>query len=136
MSEKKYAVYWLYAFKREICLTVNFPQLKCYEDLAVIPILVANSRSVVTIDYVGYKYTYNNEFSITNLQGMKHERERAFDFLKAYKYALFNLRNNPMISNDDFVFLMEDYNLRLLDKYRSLPKSLQKELKKFFRFTN
>lgn len=134
LSERKYAVYWLYAFKKELFRGTEFPTLKCYEDLAVIPTLIAKAQKVVTISYVGYKYTYNNSQSITNMEGLDKERERALDFLEAYKYAVLNLRVNPLISNNDFLFLLEDYNIRLQDKFESLPKRLKEELKLDFMF--
>ena len=64
---KKYAVYWLFAFRRTVFSNVLFfPDLKCHEDIALIPLLVAASKSIVTLSYIGYNYTCNNPGSITN----------------------------------------------------------------------
>ena len=85
---KKYSVYWLFAFKKSVFSTVLFSiDLKCYEDVALIPILIASSNKVLTIDYVGYNYTCNNWNSLTNVKSLDAERSRALDFLSAYKYA-------------------------------------------------
>ena len=56
---KKYAVYWLFAFKKNIFykFSIAGSELHCYEDVALIPILIASARSVICIDFIGYNYT-------------------------------------------------------------------------------
>ena len=51
---KKYAVYWLFAFNRKVFNQFfTIPEMRCYEDVALIPLLIASAKSVATIDYVG-----------------------------------------------------------------------------------
>lgn len=130
LSGRRYAVYWLYAFKTSILKKISFPTIKCYEDVAVIPIIILSAFSVVTIDFVGYYYTYNSNGSLTNKHGLAEERSRAFDFAFACKYAIEYFRKN--LSEKDFEFFYRDYKKRLQEKYKSLPDSLQKELKDLF----
>lgn len=130
LSGRRYAVYWLYAFKSSILKEISFPKLKCYEDVAVIPVIILSAFSIVTIDFVGYYYTYNSTKSLTNKPGLAEERSRAFDFAFACRYAIDYFRKN--LSERDFEFFYRDYKKRLQEKYKSLPDSLKKELADLF----
>lgn len=131
---KKYAVYWLFAFRRTVFSNVLFlPDLRCYEDVALIPLLIATSKKIVTIDYVGYNYTCNNFSSLTNIQSEAAERSRALDFFKAYNYAIENFMKIDNISSLDVAFFIEDYNKRLKGKYDSLSENLKSELAEIFK---
>ena len=126
---KKYAVYWLFAFKRSVFANVLFTvDLRCYEDVALIPVLIAASKNVLTIRYVGYNYTCNNLNSLTNKRSLDAERQRAFDFIYAYKYAIENFSKLDNVSALDIAFFYEDYTNRLRGKYDSLPEELKDEL--------
>lgn len=130
---KKYAVYWLFAFRRTIFSNVLFlPDLRCYEDVALIPLLIATSKKIVTINYVGYNYTCNNSMSLTNIKDESAERFRAIDFVKAYNYAIENFRKLENVSVSDLAFFVEDYNKRLKGKFQSLDENLKSELFELF----
>lgn len=130
---KKYAVYWLFAFRRTIFSNVLFlPDLRCYEDVALIPLLIATAKQTVTINYIGYNYTCNNILSLTNLKSKNAEKDRALDFVKAYNYAIENFRKLENISVADLAFFIEDYNKRLKNKFDSLNEDLKKELFELF----
>lgn len=126
---KKYAVYWLFAFRKTIFSNVLFTvDLRCYEDVALIPILIASSEKVITIEYIGYNYTCNNLNSLTNKQSLEAMRARALDFVDAYKYAIANFTKLHNVSHLDIAFFYEDYTKRLREKYNSLPEDLKIEL--------
>lgn len=130
---KKYAVYWLFAFKRTIFSKVLFSvNLRCYEDVALIPVLVASAERVITIDYVGYNYTCNNSNSLTNVRSLDAERARALDFIKAYEYAIENFSKLSNVSRLDIAFFYADYTKRLHGKFDSLPATLKLELAPLF----
>ena len=134
ISGKKYAVYWIFAFKRTIFSNILFlPDLRCYEDVALIPLLIASANKIVTIEYVGYNYKCNNSSSLTNLKGETAERDRALDFLKAYRYAIESFMKLDNISSLDIAFFVEDYNKRLKGKYDSLSPKLKSELAEIFK---
>ena len=129
ITGKKYAVYWLFAFKKTVFSNVLFTvNLRCYEDVALIPVLIASSGKVVTIDYVGYNYTCNNLNSLTNIQSLDAERARALDFIKAYKYAIENFSKLSNVSSLDIAFFYADYAKRLRGKFDSLPTTLKIQL--------
>ncbi len=131
---KKYAVYWLFAFKATIFSKILFvTTLKCYEDVALIPILVASSEKVVTIDYVGYNYTCNNSNSLTHVCSYAAEVSRANDFYKAYLYAVENFAKLNNVSTLDIAFFVEDYTRRLKGKYDSLPEDLKPAFQHWFK---
>ncbi len=130
---KKYAVYWIFAFKKTVFNDILFfPHLKCYEDIALIPVLIAKSDRVVTLNYVGYNYTCNNPDSLTNTRSIEAERSRAIDFVKAYNYAVGNITKLDNISSLEFAFFVEDYNKRLQAKFQSLSEDLKAELAPLF----
>lgn len=130
---KKYAVYWLFAFRRTTFANIFFlPNIRCYEDVAFIPVLIASSKSVVTIGYCGYNYTCNNSSSLTNQRSRETEKSRAIDFFYAYRYAIDSFMKLDNISGLDVAFFIEDYNRRLKGKFNSLSKDLQKELAPLF----
>lgn len=135
IPRKKYAVYWLFAFHKSIFSKILFATtLKCYEDVALIPILVAASEKVVTIDYVGYNYTCNNQNSLTHIRSHEAERARALDFLEAYHYAVENFTKLNHVSSIDIAFFVTDYTRRLKGKFDSLPEHLKQELRGQFNF--
>ncbi len=130
---KKYALYWLYAVKKEVFSDVLlFPPLRCYEDVALIPLLIAKSRTVVTIGYVGYNYQYVSKSSLTNTGGIDSERKRAQDFVDACHLAVEHFMKLANITTSDLAFFVNDFNMRLEDKFQSLPPELQDEMYDLF----
>lgn len=127
---KKYAVYWLFAFKKNIFykFSIAGSELRCYEDVALIPILIASARSVICIDFLGYNYTCNNSTSLTNAASTEAERSRAIDFLHACEYAIANFVKLDNVTAKDIAFFTQDYMRRLRGKFDSLPEDLKTEL--------
>lgn len=131
--DKKYALYWLFCIKKSVFAELLFlPQLRCHEDLALIPLLIAKSATVVGIDYVGYNYTYVSESSITNKTDIASERLRAMDFLAAYDYAIENFLKIDNIGPSDVSFFLRDFDARKEDKFNSLSAQLKEELYDLF----
>lgn len=130
---KKYALYWLFCFKKSVFAELLFlPQLRCHEDLALIPILIAKATTVIGIDYVGYNYTYVSESSITNKTDIASERWRAMDFLSAYDYAIENFLKIDNIKPNDVSIFLKDFDARKEDKFNSLSAQLKEELYDLF----
>lgn len=134
-SGKKYAVYWLFAFKKDVFTNVSLlPGLKCYEDVALIPVLIAKSKQVLVINFCGYNYYCSNANSLSNKSSMAAEKSRAIDFWKAYIYAISNFIKIENISESDIMFFVADYNKRLKSKFNSLDENLKKELFELYNF--
>lgn len=131
---KKYAVYWLFAFKTSIFSKVTFHRtLRCYEDVALIPILIASSPRVVTINHAGYNYLCNNSDNLTNTISLEAECQRADAFYEACQFAIENFSNLEQVSEADISFFVDDYNRRLLNKYESLPEVLKPQFIHWFK---
>ena len=130
---KKYALYWLFAFKRELFDRVTpMPELRCYEDVAYIPLLIASANMVISTDYVGYNYVCDTSGSLTNSQNIDKQRTRAYDFYYAYDYATKNMRD-LLDSNFEFrVFFVEDYRRRLKSYFDGLDESLKDEFARLY----
>lgn len=55
---------WTYAIKKEIYNGVKYPEVSFLEDLAITPYLIAKSKKIKAIDFVGYHYLkYDNSLS-------------------------------------------------------------------------
>lgn len=132
IPQKKYAVYWLYAFKRNLFENITFPNLRCHEDLAVIPLLIATAKRVVTIDYIGYNYSCNVEGSITTDKSLEAEKSRAIDFLEAFNYAIENFIKLDNITAHEIAFLAADFKIRLNEKFVTLSEELKSEFAKSY----
>ena len=130
---KKYALYWLFAFKRELFDRVTpMPELRCYEDVAYIPLLIASANMVISTDYVGYNYVCDTSGSLTNSQNIDKQRTRAYDFYYAYVHATKGICNVPNVNVDDMVFFTVDYRRRLASYFDSLPESLKDEFARLY----
>lgn len=124
----KYALYWLYAFRRRLFIQASkMPELRCFEDVAYIPLLIANSNFVITIDYVGYNYECNNDHSLTNDPDITRLKSRTRDFLKACDFAVSNFEKLDFVSKNDIEFFKKDYEGRLKGYFYSLPAELRGE---------
>lgn len=132
-SGKKYALYWLFAFKRNLFDKISpMPSLRCYEDVAYIPLLIASANMVISTDYVGYNYVCDTSDSLTNSQNIDKQRTRAYDFYYAYDYATKNMRD-LLGSNFEFrVFFVEDYKRRLKAYFDGLDESLKDEFARLY----
>ena len=130
---KKYALYWLFAFKRNLFDKVSpMPSLRCYEDVAYIPLLIASAQKVISTDYVGYNYVCDISDSLTNSKNIDKQRTRAYDFYYAYDYATKNMRD-LLGSNFEFrVFFVEDYKRRLKAYFDGLDESLKDEFARLY----
>ena len=125
---KKYALYWLFAFKATLFKKATpMPELRCYEDVAYIPLLIASAQKVISTDYVGYNYVCNTSGSLTNSQNIDKQRTRAYDFYYAYLYAVNSMRRLPNIPIDYLAWFDLDYHRRLASYFDSLPESLKDE---------
>ena len=64
---------------------ILFPEGAYWEDIAVVPSLMVDARTLVKVDFVGYNYLQHSA-SITNTRSVKHVRDlfRAFEYFKAH----------------------------------------------------
>ncbi len=130
---KKYALYWLFAFKATLFKKVTpMSELRCYEDVAYIPLLIASANKVISTDYVGYNYVCDTSDSLTNSQNIDKQRTRAYDFYYAYVHATKGICNVPNVNIDDMVFFTVDYRRRLASYFDSLPESLKDEFARLY----
>lgn len=125
----KYALFWLYAFRRSLFYkTVKFPNFRRFGDVAYVPLLIANSNKVITVDYVGYNYECNNEHSLSNETSYVHARNRCIDFLHACNFAIKHFAELDSITDSEFEFFKKDYERRLKGYFYSLTEKLRIEL--------
>ena len=130
---KKYALYWLFAFKATLFKKATpMPEFRCHEDVAYIPLLIASADMVISTDYVGYNYVCDTSGSLTNSKNIDKQRTRAYDFYYAYDYATKNMRD-LLDSNFEFrVFFVEDYKRRLKSYFDGLDESLKNEFARLY----
>lgn len=131
-STIKYALYWLFAFRRKLFFIVPLPNIRCYEDVAYIPLLITSAKEILTIDYHAYNYTCNRSDSLTNIDNEENHRLRAKDFYDACKFATENFAKLPGITEEDIDFFKKDYDRRLKGFYKYLPEKIQDEFKALY----
>lgn len=76
---------WTYAIKKEIYNGVKYPEVPFLEDLAIIPYLIAKSKKIKAIDFIGYHYlkydsslsTNSDDYAIYKLKILKQIIELA-----------------------------------------------------------
>lgn len=131
--DKRYEIFWLYAMKREKALIIqDEPNFKSSSDYAIVPVIIANCRRVVMIEYIGYNYTCDNGYSITHSAGYQREKDRALNFIGAYRYLTSKMKIIEKEKNIDLSFFYEEWRQRLQKKYNILSDSLKIELKAEF----
>ena len=86
-QEKIFATPWMYCAKKEIYTNNHlfFPVGRVHEDVAIIPLLIAFSKTVTSINYIGYYYIQHSK-SIMNDRSYEKKLSRAYDFLFHYDY--------------------------------------------------
>ena len=132
-STIKYALYWLFAFRKDLFSIVPLPAIRCYEDVAYIPLLITLARKILTIDYHAYNYTCNRSNSLTNIDDEENHRLRAKDFYDACIFATENFAKLPGITKEDIDFFNKDYERRLKGFYEFLPEKIKGEFKYLYR---
>lgn len=125
VPHRKYGVYWLFIFKSNIFKNHDwqYPDIRCHEDLALIPLLVASAQYVYVTSYIGYYQYQNNPTSITNSE---KELDMLRDFFIAYDYAISNFYNLKL-PKADIQFLVNDYKRRLISKMDSISEGEKTE---------
>ncbi len=133
-SNFKYAVYWLFAFKHSLFLEVGeMPNLKCYEDVAYIPLLITSAKEVLTIEYCGYNYTYGRCSSLTN---NSNQFDRACSFCQACQFAVENFCQLKCVNDDDVSFFKNDYRRRLQSFFDGMNPDLKEKLSNMFNISS
>ena len=131
-STIKYALYWLFAFRKSLFSIVPLPNIRCYEDVAYIPLLITSAKQIVTIGYRAYNYTCNRSDSLTNIDDEENHRKRAKDFYDACIFATENFAKLPGITEEDITFFNKDYDRRLKGFYEYLPEKIRKEFSSLY----
>lgn len=129
---KKYALFWLFAIKKELFNGIKFPSLNCHEDVAILPVVIAKAKSVVTIPDIGYHYTCDRATSLTHDTTMASRRSKANDFLRACEFVqnhFIHYTRIGLMSPEQLGMLIFNFAERKRIYFQSLPQMLQNELK-------
>ncbi len=132
--DKRYEIFWLYAIKRQQAEIIQkAPNFKSSGDYAIVPLIIASSKEVVMINYIGYNYTCDNYDSITHSLGTEREKERALNFISAYCYLITNMRIIGEESDFDLQFFYTEWKQRLQRRYSVISEPLKIELRAKFK---
>lgn len=117
-GEKIFATPWMYAIKTDLYNKNNlyFSEGRYHEDIGLMPLLIAKSKTVTSLNYVGYDYIQNPK-SVVNDMSYEKEIKMAYDFL-------FHFRR---LHNEIDKMDMKESNRR--DYYSYLSKKLLKKVK-------
>lgn len=137
-KDKRYSTVWLYCTKKDIFdrCKFEFPDLKIYEDIASMPELIANSKSVAMLDYIGYNYIQNDN-SITNRKKPNKKLCNLDGFITAYDFiteALNKYFSQNPYDEETKNMLLDGFFSRVEEKFRH-TNSFEKDIyaKKLFK---
>ena len=125
---KKYALFWLYCFRKSLFRSAKMPNLRHFGDVAYVPILIANSNTAINVDYVGYNYECNNKHSLSNDTNYDNAKNRAIDFIHACQFAVEHFSELDFITVQEVNQFKKDYERRLKGYFYSLPDKIRDEL--------
>lgn len=132
-SNKKNDAFWMYAIKRSnMNVLFSSPDLKTNGDFAIVPMIIAQAKTVVNIDYCGYNFTADNLKSLTHSFGETAMEKRSFDLLSAYSFIKQFFRSYGQIINEDFYFIEDNFNSRLMRRLSVLQEPLQTKMRSHF----
>lgn len=119
---------WTYVIKKELYDGVFYPELDYLEDFAITPYLIAKSKKIKAISYVGYHYLlYDNSLSNKNNISIK---ERKLQVLYNVVQLAINNINKTSISDEAKKTYIDDvinrYNIRK-EKVLSLNNKTKKD---------
>lgn len=99
-EQKIFATPWMYAIKRDIYINNNliFPENMVHEDVAIFPLAILFSKTVTSLNFVGYTYVQHKN-SIMNNRTYEKKLERAYHFLAHYDY-LHSRVDNANVKNE------------------------------------
>lgn len=98
--DKMWLIPTCFALNREWFLNNNlfFPEMKIYEDVAIVCSWILNAESVAALDYIGYFYV-RREGSITRPTSEVGTEKNILNLITACYYALKGICDNDKISN-------------------------------------
>lgn len=104
-EQKIFATPWMYSIKKQVYIANNlvFPEGRVHEDVAIMPLAIAFSKLVCSLDFVGYTYIQHKQ-SIMNDRSYQKKLERAYDFLAHYDYLHQRLDNSATNENAKKIF--------------------------------
>lgn len=131
-ANKKYALACSFCMRRQLLKEhgIQYPKdLRLHEDIATLPIIIANAKSIQIIDYKGYNY-FRNDDSLTRSIDSEKDLFKYIDkaisnqhqFLKAVDIAKNGVINSPISSDTKKVFIQDMltrvnlYNNNLIEK--------------------
>lgn len=120
--DKRYATVWLYCINKKVYERCNFkfPNVKIYEDVASIPKLIANSKTVAMLDYIGYNYV-QHEHTLTNGTSNQKLLDNLHGFITAYdciKDIFDDFFLNHHYDDETKSLLLKGFFLRLENKFK------------------
>jgi len=130
-NDKRYSTAWLYCTQKDVFerSEFRFPTVKIYEDIASIPTLIANAKTVAMLDYIGYNYI-QREDSITNAPKPNKQLCNLEGFIMAYDFIGEGLKKyfsqNPA-DVETINELLDGFFLRMEEKFRH-TNTHQKEI--------
>lgn len=127
-------VAWLYLYKRSFFQKNNFtfPIKKYHEDWAIVPYIILNAKTVVSIDTYGYYYVQSSD-SITRNNDDEKIYQRANDMLEHYDRLIKEidvLKVNNITKQNFKIYMTNCIILKLEELPNKYHKQFIKEIKK------
>ena len=101
---------WTYVIKKEIFDGVSYPELNVLEDFAITPYLIAKSKKVKAIPYIGYHYLlYDNSLS-KNDNDIEKKIEKLNILYYVCNLAIKNIKSTNISDETKEIYINDVFN--------------------------
>lgn len=114
LSGVTYALPWVYAIKKDVFIDNDlfFTPGRIHEDYLLMPFLIANSKKVSVIDYVGYNYLLR-QGSISLSNSFEKVERNLLHFVMCYTDIVANI-DKMNLSDETALIFLNDQHRRLM----------------------
>lgn len=114
LSGITYALPWVYAIKKDVFIDNDlfFTPGRIHEDYLLMPFLIANSKKVSVIDYVGYNYLLR-QGSISLSNSFEKVERNLLHFVMCYTDIVANI-DKMNLSDETALIFLNDQHRRLM----------------------
>jgi len=111
LGERKINTFpWTYAIKRKLYEDVVYPNTSILEDFAITPYLIAKSKRVKAIQFVGYHYMKYDDSLSNNDGNLENKKNKLALFKKIIELAEYYINKTDISGESKRVFINDIHN--------------------------
>jgi glycosyltransferase involved in cell wall biosynthesis len=113
---------WTYAIKKELYNGTTFPSTNVLEDFAIIPYVLAKSKKVKAIDYLGYHYMKYDESLSANKNSIEFKKRKLDTFKRILLLAEHYILLTDISDAAKMTYIKDIHN-----RYRIRKEAIERE---------